>query len=174
MPSKGQTMSPEYRAALSKVRKGKPATPGVLAALVKGRAAASNPVSRAKQAASLSLTMKGRERSPSQIAVFDVARDKAHSLMLGNVSPGLGMVGLYATLGASLRERDGDLCQLCLTPIDFDLPLRTPWSRSVDHIIPTRAGGNDELENLWLSHTVCNQRKGARHHGRADGSTDAR
>jgi len=44
----------------------------------------------------------------------------------------------------------------------------------VDHIVPTRAGGSDEMHNLWLSHLLCNSKKGARHLGRPDGTTDVR
>lgn len=83
-------------------------------------------------------------------------------------------IGLWAVVGEFLRKRDGDLCQLCLEHIDFEIPLRTPRSRSVDHIVPARAGGTDETENLWLAHLVCNQRKGARYVGRKDGSIDVR
>lgn len=92
--------------------------------------------------------------------------------MLGNTYGGFR--GSFAEVGLALRERDGDLCQLCLALIDFDLPVRSPMARSVDHIVPARAGGSDDLNNLWLAHTVCNQRKGSRHIGRPDGSTDVR
>lgn len=83
-------------------------------------------------------------------------------------------VGLFAYVGETLRNQDGDLCQLCLKPIDFTLPIRTPMSRSVDHIVPSYAGGSDDLTNLWLAHLVCNQKKGARYVGREDGSDDRR
>jgi 5-methylcytosine-specific restriction endonuclease McrA len=83
-------------------------------------------------------------------------------------------MGLYHAVGLALRERDGDLCQLCLSLIDFDLPIRTPGSRTVDHVLPVRAGGTDEPDNLWLAHLVCNQRKGARYVGRPDGTRDVR
>ena len=82
--------------------------------------------------------------------------------------------GMWLSVGEDLRERDGDLCQLCLEPVDFDLPIRTPMSRTVDHIVPTRAGGSDEMDNLWVAHMLCNQHKGARHLGRPDGTTDVR
>jgi 5-methylcytosine-specific restriction endonuclease McrA len=72
-----------------------------------------------------------------------------------------------------LRARDGDLCQICLDPMNFRIR-KSSLSLSVDHIIPCRAGGTDDLNNLWLAHLVCNMRKGARHAGRPDGSTDPR
>lgn len=72
---------------------------------------------------------------------------------------------------APLRARDGDLCQLCLEVMDFKLK-KDPMSVSVDHITPRRAGGSDELENLWLAHLRCNLQKGAHYRGRKDGTTD--
>jgi hypothetical protein len=140
--------------------------------LVRAREAGSMPEARRRQAESLSKTMRGRERSPAQIAAFDAARAKAHAQMIGTVTT--QKFGLLHKFGALLRERDGDLCQLCLTDIDFTVAVRTPFSASVDHIIPVRAGGTDDVENLWLAHLVCNQRKGARQVGRSDGSTDIR
>jgi hypothetical protein len=86
----------------------------------------------------------------------------------------LKTMGTFAMFGEALRLRDGDLCQLCLTPIDFALPLRTRWSRAVDHIIPHAGGGLDTLDNFWLVHMSCNSKKGARHIGRPDGTTDVR
>lgn len=85
-----------------------------------------------------------------------------------------GYRGTFARVGKFLRKRDGDLCQLCLQFIDFGLPIRAPMSRSVDHVIPQAAGGTDDLKNLWLSHLICNMKKGARYVGRADGTTDVR
>lgn len=167
----GKPKSPEHRAALKASWAGRTPTEAQKAAVVAARAAHTD-ASRAKQAASLSRTMKGRARTPAQEAAFAAARAKAHDNMIGNTYGGFR--GSFAEVGDVLHERDGDLCQLCLLPIDFSLPARTPMSRSVDHITPARAGGTDDLDNLWLSHLVCNQRKGARRIGRADGSTDVR
>lgn len=87
---------------------------------------------------------------------------------------GLSRMGTWALVGEQLRERDGDLCQLCLDPVDFSLPIDTLMSRSVDHIVPRRAGGTDELDNLWIAHRTCNMKKGARYAGRPDGTKDIR
>lgn len=63
----------------------------------------------------------------------------------------------------ALRKRDGDDCKICFTRIeDFDLPWPHPLSPSVDHVMPVRAGGSHRMDNLQLSHLVCNHRKGAR------------
>jgi 5-methylcytosine-specific restriction endonuclease McrA len=83
-------------------------------------------------------------------------------------------VGSYAVYGPTLRERDGDLCQLCLSLIDFEAPLRTPYSRTVDHVVPVTRGGPDTLDNMWLAHLTCNQKKGCRYIGRPDGTTNIR
>lgn len=147
-------------------------SPAQLAALAKARTAAKKPEAVAKQAESLSKTMRGKPRTPAQVEVLNSARAKAHAGMIGNAYGGFR--GSFAEFGPDLRERDGDLCQLCLEIIDFDLPVRSQLSRSVDHIIPVRAGGSDDMNNLWLAHTVCNQRNGSRHIGRPDGTTDPR
>ena len=79
------------------------------------------------------------------------------------------------TLVAILRERDGDLCQLCLAPIPFiGLVWPDPEYPNVDHVRPTACGGTDDPDNLWLAHAHCNLSKGSRYVGRQDGSTDRR
>lgn len=37
-------------------------------------------------------------------------------------------------------DRDGYICQLCLTPIDWDLVGRNPGAASLDHIVPLNKG----------------------------------
>lgn len=61
-------------------------------------------------------------------------------------------------------------CAICHKYIDVELPmadpvtgLRNPLSVEVDHIIPRARGGSlYELDNLQLSHMVCNRKKGAK------------
>ena len=168
----GKPKSAAHRAALKEAWVGRKPSDAQIAAITAARSIPRTPESLARQAASLSKTMKGRARTPAQIAVFKRATAKAHAAMLGN--PYGRFRGSFSRVGFILRERDGDRCQLCLKVIDFSLPVRTPMSRSVDHVTPARAGGADSLDNLWLSHLVCNQRKGARHVGRPDGTTDVR
>jgi hypothetical protein len=137
--------------------------------------AGNTPEARRKHAATISKTMRGRERSPAQKAVLEAAQEKLRQMRVqGELPPRKPKYGLFLTFGETLREQDGDLCQLCLEPIDFALPIRTKWSRSVDHIIPAFIGGEDSLENCWLAHLRCNQSKGARYIGRVDGSSDRR
>lgn len=71
-----------------------------------------------------------------------------------------------------LRAQDGDLCQLCLEPIDFTLRWPQAGYPTLDHIQPRASGGNDNPDNLWLAHFSCNCGKGARFVGRLDGTTD--
>ena len=61
-----------------------------------------------------------------------------------------------------LRQVDGDSCQLCFKPIDFDLAHPDPMSRTIDHISPLSTGGWHTIENLQLAHLRCNIRKGNR------------
>lgn len=62
------------------------------------------------------------------------------------------------------------ICAICHKYIDIELPMideatgaRNPLSVEVDHITPrSRGGALYALENLQLSHMVCNRKKGAR------------
>lgn len=57
-----------------------------------------------------------------------------------------------------LYERDGWQCQLCLDPVDPDLPVSDPWSATLDHIEPqSHALIPDHSDsNLRLAHRWCN------------------
>lgn len=37
------------------------------------------------------------------------------------------------------------------------------YDTHIDHIVPIRAGGTDDISNLQLTHMHCNLRKGQRH-----------
>ena len=55
------------------------------------------------------------------------------------------------------------ICALCHKPIDLEAPKFSPLSVEVDHIVPrSRGGALYELDNLQLTHTQCNRKKGAR------------
>lgn len=68
-----------------------------------------------------------------------------------------------------LAQRDGQICQLCGTPVDWD-DYRIVNDQiicgnsypSVDHIVPISHGGLHGWDNVQLAHRVCNSRKGAR------------
>ncbi len=55
------------------------------------------------------------------------------------------------------------VCAICHKHIDLDAAPFTPLSVEVDHIVPRSRGGRMyELENLQLTHTMCNRKKGAK------------
>ncbi len=51
-----------------------------------------------------------------------------------------------------LRQRDGDICQICNLPI-------APGEESIDHILPLSMGGSHSAENVRLLHRTCNVRR---------------
>ena len=75
--------------------------------------------------------------------------------------PGEGKRG--SRVRQALRRRDGDLCWICGTEIDFDVPAgQTPLSATRDHLIERRGGGRDTLANQRLAHARCNNERSAR------------
>lgn len=55
----------------------------------------------------------------------------------------------------AVLDRDGLVCQLCGEPVERgDVHL--------DHIHPRSRGGKDTIDNLQVTHSTCNIRKGAR------------
>jgi 5-methylcytosine-specific restriction endonuclease McrA len=193
VPAKGEKMSDETKAKLSAAMSGQKRSPrGPMSAEHKAKISAS-------QVGVLRGPMSAEHKANQQASMTPEVRSKISASLTGKCSPALrahlarmrdswlkspeGQAaarrfsissGTWFLVGEQLRERDGDLCQLCLDPIDFDLPIRTSMSRSVDHILPQHAGGTDELENLWVAHFGCNARKGYRYVGRSDGTTDVR
>jgi hypothetical protein len=61
-----------------------------------------------------------------------------------------------AELRRRVVERAGDCCEYCLLPQEL-----AASSHQVDHVIAEKHGGQTVLENLALSCTVCNRRKGS-------------
>ena len=64
----------------------------------------------------------------------------------------------------ALRARADDCCELCGGPIDWEAPVRSAKSASVDHVVPVHAGGHElpAVEELRLSHYGCNSARGNR------------
>lgn len=55
------------------------------------------------------------------------------------------------------------VCAICHRPIDLEAPPFSPLAVEVDHIVPrARGGAIYELDNLQLTHSSCNRKKGAR------------
>lgn len=61
-----------------------------------------------------------------------------------------------AELRRRVIERAGSLCEYCLLHQDF-----AASSHQVDHVISEKHGGATSPDNLALSCTVCNRRKGS-------------
>lgn len=59
-------------------------------------------------------------------------------------------------------ERDNFECWICDTPVDMTLKHPNPLSKNLDHIIPLARGGTHTFNNLALSHSKCNLKKGTR------------
>lgn len=54
-------------------------------------------------------------------------------------------------------------CAICHTYIDIEAPAFTPLAVEVDHIVPrSRGGAIYDLDNLQLTHSKCNRKKGAK------------
>lgn len=81
---------------------------------------------------------------------------------------------LNGTEWAQARQRaiasKDPVCAICHKFIDVTLPMKDPetgaWNNmavEVDHIVPrSRGGALYDIDNLQLSHCVCNRKKGAR------------
>ena len=62
----------------------------------------------------------------------------------------------------SAIRRSGAACHICGEPIDYALPHTDPMAFVVDHVVPLKRGGKDELANTAAAHKACNGAKGAR------------
>lgn len=62
----------------------------------------------------------------------------------------------YAGKREFIERRDSGVCQICLTPVDFDAHWLSDWAPTLDHILPRSHGGSHEVENLRLAHRWCN------------------
>ena len=58
---------------------------------------------------------------------------------------------------AAVIERDGLTCQLCFEPVESD-------DMHLDHIQPFSLGGRETVDNLRVTHALCNMRRGAKWH----------
>lgn len=56
-------------------------------------------------------------------------------------------------------DRDGWICQLCLSPIDWNLSGRGRFAPALDHILPLNQGGKHQRSNVWAAHSGCNASK---------------
>jgi len=66
-----------------------------------------------------------------------------------------------AETDSTFRLVDGDWigkCLICNGPLRFDS--HTGIGATVEHIVPRRGGGTNDLLNLGLAHPACNYEKG--------------
>ena len=72
----------------------------------------------------------------------------------------------YKELRASLRKRVfamQDHCRICGKEVDKTLPAGHPLAPELDEIIPIARGGSPyDIDNLQLTHRICNERKGSK------------
>ena len=72
----------------------------------------------------------------------------------------------FPKLREDLRKRVyamTDICGVCGRPVDKTLPAGSPMSPELDEIMPVSRGGSPyDIDNLQLTHRVCNRRKGAK------------
>lgn len=76
-------------------------------------------------------------------------------------------IKLNRTEWAAARRRaiasKDHICAICHKYIDVDAPAFSPLAVEVDHIVPrSRGGAMYEMDNLQLTHSQCNRKKGAR------------
>lgn len=71
------------------------------------------------------------------------------------IHPKLRM-GQRRRLRRILRARDGDLCCWCRKLLPFGQFGHTPLTPTIEHLVPLRIGGSNDLSNLFLAHYWCN------------------
>jgi len=64
--------------------------------------------------------------------------------------------GIPARLRQQIADRDGHRCSYCRSPELVGVPM------VIDHVIPQKAGGTADMNNLALACYRCNEFKGAR------------
>ncbi|MDR2457920.1 MAG: HNH endonuclease [Clostridiales Family XIII bacterium] len=70
------------------------------------------------------------------------------------------MTRLQKNKNTILREQTN--CAICGLPVNKTLSKFDPYAPQVDHIIPHIKGGSDDLDNLQLTHRICNLQKGTK------------
>lgn len=59
----------------------------------------------------------------------------------------------------ALLIRDGDHCHYCGVKLTVGISGFNPTGLSIDHVVPIRDGGSDEMDNLVLACRQCNLEK---------------
>ena len=71
-------------------------------------------------------------------------------------------VGAQRTMYDKNRKRilaTQDYCAICGKLVDKSLKKGSDYSPEVDHIIPVAKGGTSDIDNLQLTHRICNRQK---------------
>lgn len=58
-----------------------------------------------------------------------------------------------------VARRDNYICYLCNESVDMTLPRTSRYGATLDHVVPLKLGGKDELDNVRIAHWICNIRK---------------
>lgn len=77
------------------------------------------------------------------------------------------MARLHGPEWAAARKRaiasKDPVCSICHKEIDLEAPAFHPLAVEVDHIVPrSRGGAMYDLDNLQLTHSSCNRKKGSK------------
>lgn len=83
---------------------------------------------------------------------------KAHVLAERRASAARQEVARNPQLRGAIRERDGDVCRYCGTPVEWH-NRRGPTGGTYDHVIPD---GGTTIDNLVVCCRGCNSKKGRR------------
>lgn len=87
----------------------------------------------------------------------DKAKDADHRRRAAMYGSATGPIDYY-----EVWERDGGRCWICEMPVDPTLTYPNPMYRSWDHVMPIIKGGSHTMDNIALSHLVCNTSKRAK------------
>ena len=55
-----------------------------------------------------------------------------------------------------VAERDGYKCYLCNELVDMSLSRTSRFGATLDHVMPLSKGGQDTMDNVKLTHWICN------------------
>lgn len=73
-------------------------------------------------------------------------------------------MGMNTSLRKSLRtrlmRRDGELCHYCECAMVMPGPRTAPDAMTLEHIVPQSYGGSDDITNLVLACSDCNNTRG--------------
>jgi 5-methylcytosine-specific restriction endonuclease McrA len=61
-----------------------------------------------------------------------------------------------------LFEAQDGICPPCQKPLDLKQVPNSPFYPTLDHVVPASEDGSNRLDNLLLTHRVCNARRGNR------------